>query len=93
MKQNLLRHMSKTCVTFDCAHTELLRALDEEIDKECTRSKVQLILTDHAYGIRSAARKSNSSHDTISSDEIKQAVEVMHDLLRPGRHVILLCAI
>ncbi len=93
MKQKLLRHMSKTCVTFECAHTELLQALDEEMDRECIRGKVQLILTDPPYGIRSAAGKSNSSHDTISSDEMKQAVEVMHDLLRPGGHVILFCAI
>ncbi len=32
-----------------CA-SELLQALDEEMDRECIRGKVQLILTDPPYG-------------------------------------------
>ncbi len=63
--------MSWTGLTLESVHTELLHALNEEMDKKKIRGKVE----------------------PIYSDEMKQDVEVMPDLLRPCGHVILFWAI
>lgn len=53
---------------------------------------VDLVLTDPPYNSRRLAGKSNSEHDTFLGNDMRDAVEVISEVIAPGGHGILFTA-
>ena len=53
----------------------------------------QLVLTDPPYNIRKDRGCANSEYDSLATDEMKEVVHIISNLLRPGGHAIVFCSI
>jgi hypothetical protein len=81
--------------TYNCSFKEFIRAVksDPRESLKALAGNVQLVLTDPPYGTRKSRNKVNSIHDSeLSSDEITEAVSIIHLLMRKGGHCILFCS-
>ena len=54
--------------------------------------ETQLVLIDPPYGIRRERGRDNSNYDTLFPDDMKNVVELIDEVLRPGGHGIIFCS-
>ena len=67
---------------------------NDEVEGEGSiESKVQLILTDPPYNVRRESGTGDAEYDSLSRAEMKQVVDLVATLLRPGGHALLFCTV
>lgn len=73
--------------------TDLIEIDDTLYTGQSIVENVQLVLSDPPYNVRRQSGSANSDYDFLSKDEMKDCVDHIADLLRPGGHVILFCTV
>lgn len=83
--------MGQITSLFDCSFRDLLETNTMLGIGPDIEGQVQLVLTDPPYTIRQERNAPNSEHDVLSADDMKDFVQVVFNLLRPGGHALLFC--
>jgi DNA methylase len=79
--------------TYPCCFRDLVVSHAKEAGENSLVGKVQLILTDPPYTTRNLQGLPNSDHDVLTPMDIRDAGELISNLLRPGGHALVFCGI
>lgn len=74
-----------------CRGRVLLHASSFDAGAPILDGTVQFVLTDPPYNVWRLRKVENSAHDSLFFREMRNTVELMTSLLRPGGHAIFFC--
>ena len=77
---------------YECSFNELVGLDEMASGSESISESVQLVLTDPPFNHRRTGNRPNSEHDSISKDEMKEVIDLVNEVLRPGGHAIMFCS-
>ena len=90
-REFLAEHMAQYVRMYDVSFRELLDT-DEMLSSARVEEEVQLVLMDPPFNHRRESNRPNSDHDVLEPADIKDAVELMNVVKRPGGHGIIFTA-
>lgn len=85
------RYMQQYSSLYLCEFQQLMEC-HETLNYEMLDDMVQLVLTDPPYNIRRERGKVDSEYDSITINQMKQVVQTIRNVLRPGGHGIVFCS-
>lgn len=88
----LLEHSSKPYFRlYSCESNALVSANNLDVSAPVLDGSVQLVLTDPPYNVRRNRQAKHSTYDELSLSAMRETVEVVAEMLRPGGHAVLFC--
>lgn len=91
LESKIMEHMSPYCRIYDVHFMDLIDTESENTGLDL-RGQVNFILTDPPYNVRYESGKDNSSHDVLTTEDMKNSVELFSQMLVPGGHGIVFCS-
>ena len=88
-RERLFQAMSPYVRMYNCSFTELVQEDNMASDVPSVEGQVQLVLTDPPYNHRRENGQSNSSHDVLTEDDMKETVDTVLEMNRDGGHVVI----
>lgn len=78
---------------YECKSTELVSASNEMLSPGSAPDRtVQLLFIDPTYSSRLTKNPTHSAYTELLISDIKETVELVADLLRPGGHAVVFCS-